>query len=218
MTSSPCSQQLTNQIWTRICIPTVFLFCHGMLTWLRQAFRPRIRNIYAGAASTNIWLAYAHLNNVFVHNFFLNEKIPKKVLTGDRELASKPLDLAIYIYRRLYAYMYIYIYRERERELQIDFVSVSIDGSKVPPRGLRACTWKWAYIPGPTQISPVRPAVRLMRWRHVGMYAYAQNLNSRRTNAKHELIISFAHPPNRTVLFGPSRKSCVFFVNLVLRS
>ena len=88
-------------------------------------------------------------------------------------------------------------------------------GSKVPPRGLRACTSKWAYIPGPTQISPVRPAVRLMRWRHVGMYAYAQNLNSRRTNAKHELIISFAHPPNRTVLFGPSRKSCVFVVNLV---
>ena len=58
---------------------------------------------------------------------------------------------------------------------------------------------------------------RTMRWRHVGMYAYAQNLNSRRTkfNAKHELIISFAHPPNRTVLFGPSRKSCVFVVNLV---
>ena len=54
--SSPCSQQLTNQIWTRICIPTVFLFCHGMLTWLRQEFRPRIvkRNIYAALrASTN---------------------------------------------------------------------------------------------------------------------------------------------------------------------
>jgi hypothetical protein len=46
-------QQLTNQIWTRICIPTVFLFCHGMLTWLRQEFRPRIvkRNIYAYAGA-----------------------------------------------------------------------------------------------------------------------------------------------------------------------
>ena len=86
-------------------------------------------------------------------------------------------------------------------------------GSKVPPRGLRACTWKWAYIyPGPPRF---HQSGRTMRWRHVGMYAYAQNLNSRRTNAKHELIISFAHPPNRTVLFGPSRKSCVFFVNLV---
>ena len=86
-------------------------------------------------------------------------------------------------------------------------------GSKVPPRGLRACTWKWAYIyPGPPRF---HQSGRTMRWRHVGMYAYAQNLNSRRTNAKHELIISFAHPPNRTVLFGPSRKSCVFVVNLV---
>ena len=78
--SSPCSQQLTNQIWTRICIPTVFLFCHGMLTWLRQEFWPRIvkRNIYAGAASTNIWLASAHLNNVFVYNFFFKRKNPQK--------------------------------------------------------------------------------------------------------------------------------------------
>ena len=62
--SSPCSQQLTNQIWTRICIPTVFLFCHGMLTWLRQEFRPRIvilrsKKYIRSAASRNIWLACA---------------------------------------------------------------------------------------------------------------------------------------------------------------
>jgi len=68
--SSPCSQQLTNQIWTRICIPTVFLFCHGMLTWLRQEFRPRIvkRNIYAALRART--------------NFFFTKKIPKKVYTN----------------------------------------------------------------------------------------------------------------------------------------
>ena len=68
--SSPCSQQLTNQIWTRICIPTVFLFCHGMLTWLRQEFRPRIvkRNIYAALRARTI--------------FFFTKKIPKKVYTN----------------------------------------------------------------------------------------------------------------------------------------
>ena len=78
--SSPCSQQLTNQIWTRICIPTVFLFCHGMLTWLRQEFRPRIvkRNIYAALRARTygwhmrIWTMCSYII------FFLNEKSPKK--------------------------------------------------------------------------------------------------------------------------------------------
>ena len=90
----------------------------------------------------------------------------------------------------------------------------SLDGFRIesPPERPPCMHLKMGvHLPGPTQSG------RTMRWRHVGMYAYAQNLNSRRTkfNAKHELIISFAHPPNRTVLFGPSRKSCVFVVNLV---
>ena len=74
-------------------------------------------------------------------------------------------------------------------------------GSKVPPRGASVHALEnGRTYPGPPRF---HQSGRTMRWRHVGMYAYAQNLNSRRTkfNAKHELIISFAHPPNRTVLF-----------------
>ena len=89
--SSPCSQQLTNQIWTRICIPTVFLFCHGMLTWLRQEFRPRIvkRNLYAALRARTI--------------FFFYQKNPKKSV---HQQVIVNLQVSLYIYHYIVTGMY----------------------------------------------------------------------------------------------------------------
>ena len=74
-------------------------FCFATGCWRgydRNFGRELWKEIYMQAhTSTNIWLAYAHLNNVFVHNFFFNKKSPKKCTpTDDRELASKPLVIA----------------------------------------------------------------------------------------------------------------------------